>query len=67
MWSLKVIHNVSKVIVKVVLDIREYMIHERIPYMKSKRDVNSYMQSVKVLVKGISEDTKDYVICQLNS
>ena len=39
MWSLKVIHNVSKVIVKIILEVREYMIHERIPYMKSNSGV----------------------------
>ena len=67
MWYLKVILNVSKFIVKVVLDIREYMIHERIPYMKSKSVVYSYVQSAKVLVKCISEDTKDFEIYQFNS
>ncbi len=36
MLSLKVTRNVSKVIVKVVLEVRAYMIHERIPYVKSK-------------------------------
>ena len=36
MWSLKVVRNVSKVIVKDVIVVKEYMIHERTPDVKSK-------------------------------
>ena len=58
-----------KILGKVVLEVREskVMIHERIPYVKSKSGASSCMQSVKILVKGMSEDRKGYVMYQLNS